>query len=433
MLAEQKPTHVRHGVVAFVSILAGILYLDRVCISKAAPLIAAEFDLTDTQMGYVFAAFTFAYAIFEIPAGWMGDRLGPRRVLTRIVLWWSLFTALTGQARGFLSLLVMRFLFGAGEAGCFPNTAKAYSIWLPPDERNRAQSFLWICARWAGAFTPYIVYQILQLPFMTWRRTFLAFGGLGFLWSGIFYVWFRDHPREHPGVNEAERQLLEVNARHSERHGDVPWKRFLAAPTTWLLWVQYFCFSWTWYFYISWLPRFLDDRFPGQMSPGMRSLFTGVPLFLGGLGSFTCGFIARWAASSWGGPSRSRKLLAGGGFALAAGALLVTLPLHHMGLVLTLLGVSCFLADFVIPVSWAACIDVGGKFSGTYSGSMNMMGNLGGAAATATIGHLLDLTHRNWDLVFYLSAGVFVVGAACWTFIDPVTPMDDAAPLPQAA
>jgi sugar phosphate permease len=126
-------------------------------------------------------------------------------------------------------------------------------------------------------------------------------------------------------------------------------------------------------------------------------------------------------------------LLAGGGFVLAAGALLLTLPLHHIAPVLALLGVSCFLADFVIPVSWAACIDVGGKFSGTYSGCMNMMGNLGGVAATVVVGHLLDNSQRNWDLVFYLSAAVFVLGAACWKFIDPVTPMDDAEPAARAA
>jgi MFS family permease len=384
-------------------------------------------------MGWVFTAFTFAYAVFEIPAGWLGDRFGPRKVLTRIVLWWSLFTALTGQTGGLASLLTVRFLFGAGEAGCFPNTAKAYSIWLPPEERNRAQSFLWICARWAGAFTPFLVYQVLELPFMTWRRMFMAFGGLGILWAGVFYFWFRDHPREHPRVNEAEGKLLEVNARHSERHGDVPWRRFLAAPTTWLLWVQYFCFSWTWYFYISWLPKFLDDRFPGQMSPVMRSLMTGLPLFMGGLGSFTCGFVARRATQHFGGVSRARKILAGGGFILAAGTLLLTLPLTQMAPVLVLLGISCFLADFVIPVSWAACIDVGGKLSGTYSGCMNMMGNLGGAAATAVIGHLLVATQRDWNLIFCISAAVFVLGAVCWKFIDPVTPMDDAEPAARAA
>jgi ACS family glucarate transporter-like MFS transporter len=426
MQDPERPSRARYWVVVFVSALAVILYVDRVCISKAQSTIQAEFHLSDTQFGWVFSAFTFAYAIFEIPAGWLGDRFGPRKVLMRIVLWWSFFTAATGWTMGFISLIVTRFLFGAGEAGCFPNTAKAYSIWLPSEERNWAQSFLWISARWGGAFTPFLVYQVLQV--MNWRWAFSLFGTAGCVWALLFHRWFRDNPRIHPGVNAAERQMLAANLRHTDPHGDVPWRRFLASRTTWFLWIQYFCFSWVWYFYISWLPRFLDDRFKGQMSPAITSLLTGLPLFLGGLGSFTCGFAAAGAARTFGSVARARRILAGGGFLLAAGTLLLTLQSNRAAVVLGLLGVSCFLADFVIPVSWAACIDVGGKFSGTYSGSMNMMGNLGGAAATAVIGHLLDLTHKNWNVVFYLAAGVFVAGALCWFFIDPVTPMDDPEP-----
>lgn len=431
MQSPEQPTRARYWVVFFVSVLAGILYIDRVCISKAAPAIQKDFHLSDWQMGYVFSAFTFAYAIFEIPAGWLGDRFGPRKVLVRIVIWWSAFTAATGATVGFYSLLVTRFLFGAGEAGCFPNTAKAYSIWLPSDERNRAQSFLWISARWSGAFTPFLVYLVLQA--LSWHWAFVLFGALGGVWSLLFYRWFRDDPREHPSVNDAERRLLAENMRHVEKHGNVPWRRFLKAPTTWLLWVQYFCFSWVWYFYISWLPRFIDDRFKDQMSPALTSLLTGLPLLLGGLGSFTCGFILPWASRRFGGTARGRRTLAANGFVLAAATLLISLKLESAAAVLLVLGVSCFLADFVIPVSWAACIDVGGRFSGTYSGAMNMMGNLGGAAATAVIGHLLVLTHKNWNVVFYLSAAVFVAGAACWLFIDPVTPMDEPEPQPPTA
>jgi MFS family permease len=361
----------------------------------------------------------------------MGDRFGPRKVLMRIVLWWSLFTAATGATVGFYSLLITRFLFGAGEAGCFPNTAKAYSIWLPSDERNRAQSFLWISARWSGAFTPFLVYLVLQV--MRWNWAFVLFGAIGGIWAGLFYRWFRDDPREHPSVNEAERRLLAANAHHVEKHGDVPWTRILQAPTTWLLWAQYFCFSWVWYFYISWLPRFVDDRFPGQLSPALASLLTGLPLLLGGLGSFACGFLAPWAARRFGGPARARRILAANGFALAAATLLASLAIQNAALVLLVLGISCLLADFVVPVSWATCIDVGGRFSGTYSGAMNMMGNLGGAAATAVIGHLLVYTRKDWNVVFYLAAAVFAAGAVCWFFIDPVTPMDEAPSLRRAA
>src|SRR5207248_542362 len=142
--------------------------------------------------------------------------------------------------------------------------------------------------------TPFLVYQVLQV--MNWRGAFALFGSLGAVWAALFYRWFRDNPRDHPAVNGAERELLAPNRHHAEQHGDVPWRRFLESRTTWFLWIQYFCFSWVWYFYISWLPRFIDDRFKDQMSPAITSLLTGLPLFLGGLGSFCCGFVLKGAA-----------------------------------------------------------------------------------------------------------------------------------------
>jgi len=432
MHAEEKTSHARYWVVVFVSLLAGILYVDRVCISQAGPTIQEEFHLTKEQMGTVYSAFTLAYALFEIPGGWLGDRFGVRKVLTRIVVWWSIFTAATGFAWNYASLLVTRFLFGAGEAGCFPNTAKAYSIWLPSSERNRAQSVLWISARWAGAFTPLLVLYILRIPGVTWRRAFMMFGSVGTVWAVIYYLWFRDNPKDHRGVNSAERELLSENVRMTAGHGDVPWRRFFSSSTTWLIWLQYFCFSYVWYFYITWLPTFLKEKFP-DVSPEMRALLAGFPLFMGGLGSFCTAFfssaITRWTGSV----ARTRRIIACSGFAAAALALLVpTLrsdPLFVMGA----LGLASFLCDFVIPVSWSTCIDVGGRFSGTYSGSMNMMGNLGGAVGPYMIGFILTRMHNNWNVTYYISSAVFLIGAICWLFIDPVTPMDEPEAAPRIA
>ena len=155
----------------------------------------------------MFGAFTLAYALFEIPAGWLGDRFGPRKVLLRVVLWWSFFTAATAQAGTALAMMVVRFLFGAGEAGCFPNITKAFSTWLPPDERVRAQGMLWLAARWGGAVTPLLVVAVLGLV-SSWRRAFELFGVLGLVWAFFFYRWFRDNPHEHPSVNDAEKRLL---------------------------------------------------------------------------------------------------------------------------------------------------------------------------------------------------------------------------------
>src|SRR5438876_8616192 len=156
------PTRARYWVIVFAITLAIIQYIDRVCISQAAPLISSDLGLSPRQMGLVFSAFTLAYALFEIPCGYLGDRIGPRKVLLRIVLWWSFFTAATGWMRNWASLMATRFLFGAGEAGAFPNLTKAFNRWLPLEERTRAQGIMWMSARLGGAFTPLLVYACLQ-------------------------------------------------------------------------------------------------------------------------------------------------------------------------------------------------------------------------------------------------------------------------------
>jgi len=418
-----RPTNVRYGVVAFACAVSAVLYIDRVCISQAGSKIQAEFHLDPKQMGIVYAAFTLAYAIFEIPGGWLGDRFGARKVLTRIVVWWSVFTALTGRAWSHFSLVVIRFLFGAGEAGCFPNIARAFSVWLPAAERAKAQSLLWICTRWAGAFTPVLVVLILRIPGMTWRSAFFVFGTVGMLWAVAFFLWYRDNPRLHPKTNSAERALLAENDHLAGGHGNVPWGRFLASRTTWLIWFQYFCFSYAWYFYITWFPTYLRAKYP-HMDELWRATLTGFPLFMGGLGSFCTARSTLLLVARTGSLARARKLMAGNGFAIAALVMLVPTVRDEALLVIGALGLASFLCDFVIPASWGACIDVGGRLAGTYSGSMNMMGNLGGAAGSYVIGELLQ-KYGNWNLAFYMSSGVFFLGALCWIFIDPVTSLDE--------
>src|SRR5450432_2760664 len=206
ILAEQ-PTRTRYWVIVFAVTLAVITYIDRVCISFSLPFIRHDLNLSAVQMGWAFTAFGWAYALFEVPGGFLGDLLGPRRVLMRIVVWWSFFTAATGWVWSFPSLIATRFLFGAGEAGCFPNLTKAFTTWLPEEERVRAQGIMWLSARWGGAFTPPLAALVLR--HMSWRLTFLSFGSLGFVWAVLFYRWFRDNPRDHPKVNAAELAMLQ--------------------------------------------------------------------------------------------------------------------------------------------------------------------------------------------------------------------------------
>jgi MFS family permease len=412
------PTRARYKVIVFGVVLAAIQYVDRVCIGQASSDIQRDLHLSREQMGWIFSAFTWAYAMFEIPTGWLGDRFGPRKTLLRVVLWWSFFTAATGWMWNRGSMIVTRFLFGMGEAGCFPNLTRAFATWLQPAERVRAQATLWLSARWAGAITPFLVYQFLQL--VHWRTAFMIFGGMGVIWGFFFLRWFRDDPREHPDVNQAERALLAQNPGVA-RHDPVPWSRFLRVPTTWLLWAQYFCFSYCWYFFANWLPSYLKDNYKSEFSLVVLSLLAGVPLFGGGFGNLLGGFCANRLHQWTGSVARTRRFLAMVGFGGAGLAFLVPSQSTNLAVVMVALGVASLLGDLSMPGSWGACMDVGGKFAGTFSGSMNMMGNFGGALGLLVAGYL------PWKVGFMVSAGVYLLAALCWIFIDPVTPLDREA------
>ncbi len=419
----QRATHARYWVIVFAVTLAVIQYIDRVCISKAMPLMQRDLHFSNVQAGYIFGAFTLAYALFEIPTGWLGDKFGPRKVLLRVVIWWSFFTAATAQAGSAIAMMVVRFLFGAGEAGCFPNITKAFSTWLPPDERVRAQSVLWLAARWGGAATPLLVVAVLGLV-SSWRRAFEVFGGLGLVWAFFFYRWFRDNPHEHPSVNDAEKKLLTGVENLASRHAKVPWAVFFSSPSAWLLWIQYACLSYVWYFYVTWFPTYLDSTHGAHLGPVMLAVLAGLPLFGGGFGSLISGFCANALARRIGGVGRARKALAAFGFVAAAVCLLASHSARGSALSLAvLIGLAGLFNDFALPCAWGTCMDVGGRFAGTFSGTMNMMGNLGGFVAPIATGYILDIT-GSWSLVFSISSVVYLIAALSWLLLDPVTPLD---------
>jgi ACS family glucarate transporter-like MFS transporter len=445
--AAAAPTRTRYWVVIFAVSLAIIQYIDRVAISQAAPFISADLRLTPSQMGWVFSSFTLAYALFEIPTGWLGDRIGPRRVLMRVVLWWSFFTAATGWAWNWTALVVTRFLFGAGEAGCFPNLTKAFSTWLPTRDRTKAQALMWMGARWGGASAPLLV--VLVMSFVTWRLAFVAFAVLGVLWAAIFYRWFRDNPRQHPGVNAAELDLLLENERNLSGHSGVPWRRLLRRPAVWLLGAQYFCLSYGWYFYVTWLPTYLKDVrgleiksnaimaglarwLEGSLSPEtalrvLAAALAGIPLLFGGFGSLFAGVLASRLIARTGRVVLIRRSFGFVGLTGAAVLLMVSFHIRDPLLAMLSMGCASFFNDTTLPGSWASCMDVGGRYAGTVSGSMNMLGNFGGMAGPIVVGYLLDWTGRDWQLAFAISAVIYFLGAICWLFIDPVTPLEENA------
>jgi MFS family permease len=414
-------TRVREGVVVAAVTLAIITYIDRVCISQAAPAMRADLGLSAVQMGWAFSVFSWAYALFEIPGGWLGDRLGPRRVLTRVVVWWSLFTAATGWVWNATSLLVTRALFGAGEAGCFPNLTRAFTTWLPTRERDRAQAILWLSARWGGAFTPIIVAYLLD--YMSWRHAFEVFGAIGVVWAVVFYRWYRDDPRTHPGVNGAELAVLPPPEETAPLKGPVDWRLFRSSRAVWLLLGQYACLSYGWWFYITWLPTYLRDARGVSLKQG--ALLAGLPLLFGGIGCLLSGLLTPHLAKSYG-VARARRLLAVGGFVGASVWILVFTRLQDPTMAMLVLGLSSFCNDFAMPPAWAACMDVGGRYSGTLSGAMNMSGNIAGGFSPVLVAYLLTLTSQNWTLTFYVSAGIYLAGALCWLFLDSHTPLEQS-------
>ncbi len=422
------PTRTRYWVVVFAVVLAVVQYIDRVCISQAEPLISRDLGLLPHQMGYVFSAFTLAYALFEIPSGWLGDRIGPRKVLLRIVVWWSFFTAATGWARSWLVLVTTRFLFGAGEAGCFPNLTKALNRWLPSTERTRAQGVLWMSARWGGAATPLLVFFCLQ--HMHWRTAFLAFGLLGLVWAAAFYSWYRDDPRTHPAMNAAEAALLPPDDSGAEDHFAVPWRRWLRSRTVWCLCAQYWAVSYVWYFFVTWFPTYLlrARGFDVQQSAWLA----GTPLLLGGFGSLAAGWLAPLMARRLGGLRVARCGLGAVGLLAGAALLVASTQLANPYLAVAAIALVSFFNDLTVPGAWAACMDVGGRYVATLGGTMNMMGNLGGFVSPIVTGYFVEQT-GSWSGTFYVAAAVYLVGAVCWLLLDPVTPLEEQVPEAVAA
>jgi ACS family glucarate transporter-like MFS transporter len=443
-LHPDRPTRTRYWVIVFAVTLAVIQYIDRVAISQAMPDIAAELHFTDAQKGMIFSAFTLAYALFEIPTGWLGDKLGAKSVLIRVVLWWSFFTAATGWAWSYGSMLVTRFLFGAGEAGCFPNLTKAMSAWLPKIDRTRAQALMWMGARWGGASAPLLV--VIVMTFVSWRAAFVVFALLGLVWAVIFARWYRDNPKDHPRVNAAELELLKENAQNVSGHGDVPWRELATRPTMWLLWGQYFFLSYGWYFFVTWLPTYLRDErgleiksnvvmqwlaglLEGWVSPELMlkilaASLAGTPLLFGGFGALFAGQVSSRLIHRGASIKVVRRTFGFVGIAGAAALLMLSFQIRDPLLAMLAMGMAGFFNDLTLPGSWATCMDVGGKYAGTVSGSMNMMGNFGGMAGPVVVGWVLSATGRDWHQVFVITSAIYSLGALCWLFIDPVTPLE---------
>lgn len=414
-----KPSRTRFGVVALAISLAILSYMQRVAISEAALPIARDFHITKKELGFVFGAFGLSYALFEIPMGLLGDRLGSRRVLAQIVIAWSFMTAMTGAAWNFASLCVIRFLFGAGEAGCFPNLTRMLTVWLPARERGIAQGFMWAFTRWGGAVTPPLA--LLFITLFGWRSAFVIFASLGIIWSLAFIYWFRDDPATHRGVNHAELELLQKSRRLvTHQPEEVHWFSLLLTRQILALVLQYFCFSYVWYFYVTWLPTYLREA-RGQ-SPQQTATLSMLPLLFGGFGALTGGIIPNCVP---------RRLIAFYGF-LGTCILLFAFP--HVRSVLPamfVMGMASFCSDVTMPISWDACAQIGGPHTATVAAAMNMLGNLAGFVAPVVGGLILERTGGNWNRLIYTMVAAAGVSSLCWIYLDPEQFGKSKATLPE--
>ncbi len=464
-----RPTAARWVFLTYAAALSLLLYLDRICIAESAGAISRELGLDDVQRGWMFTAFTIGYMLFEIPSGNWGDRFGPKRVLCRIVICWSLFTALTGCVQrlaldsgytlslfgqtvpllldGFVMLLLVRFLFGAAEAGAYPNLAKSSGRWFPAQERGLAQGVIATAGRLGGGiasaatiFVSGLVNEYLW-PGMGWRVTFWLFGMLGVIWVVLFARWFRNSPGEHPSVNQAELAHIEGHAQghgspatdlhgSSQRVTGTPWTAMLTSLNLWAYSASAFCSAFVIYLYFTRFPEYLEDRH--QVPKQAWGWVAGLPMIGGAVGCVLGGVLTDWLVRRTRSRRWGRRIMGlvgkgGGAVFLLAGALA-----EEPALALLLISISAFLSDLALAAHWAVCTDAGGRFVATVFGLMNTAAAVGASLSPVLAGYLLRaLSPRNtggqfdpvlrvwaWDVVLYVFAGVLALSALCWLRID---------------
>lgn len=437
--AAARPTRVRYVVMAFLCVLAFLTYFDRVCIASAQGVIKHDLGITDPQMGLIMGAFWLSYGLFEIPVGWMGDRFGARRTLSRIVLAWSLFTALSGSAVGFLSLLMYRFLFGIGEAGAYPNMARVQSRWFSPQVQARMGGVLWLLSRWGGAVSYLIFPTVLDRPafrwmlansrvmhsmahVQSWRMGFWICGAAGFIWVLLFFPWFRDDPARKGSVNAAELELIRAGRTapselgHSAQSGPEIWKLLLTNGSLWAIAFGYLGSSFGWSFFVSWMTQYLRDvqHIAFQDS---KWLSTG-PLLFGGMACLVGGMLSDWMVRRTGRKRLGRVLFPIVGSSIAAISMCGITLAHTPEQAAALMCLASFGTDLGQAPAWASIIGIGGAYAGTAFGFINMIANTGGNFLGPVIAP--QIFHRwGWTPALSVYAAAFLFAACMWLFIDP--------------
>lgn len=408
-----RPTHVRHIVLALTVAAYFITYMDRVVFSSAAPDMRKDLGLSLVQVGAILAAFRYSYAIFQVPGGWLGDKIGPRRALTIIVGWWSVLTSLTAVGWNATSLIVIRFIFGVGEAGAFPIATRSLSRWILPSERGFAQGITHAGSRLGGTVAPLVGLMILRYG---WRMPFWTFGGVGLLWSAAWFYYYRDTPEEHHGVNAAELEKI-----HAATGGPgkpvgsaVPWGRILANPVVWEISAMYVCYQYSLAWYTDWFPTYLTEA--RGFSAHDRGTFTGLSWIAAAIGNLSGGWLTDLALRVTGDVKRSRRMVGILGFVIAAVGMLSATLTKDPRTCVYLNWIAFAGLEVTVSVSWAIPLDIAGDYAGSAAAVMNCCGNLGGGLSSQLVPYMVKAS--GWTMPLIVASGLAVVGALIYSRID---------------
>ncbi|GAB3896278.1 MFS transporter [Spirosoma agri] len=407
----------RYRVLAGLFLLSTITYLDRVCMNVVSKYVKADLHLDNQQFGYILGAFSLSYALFEIPTGSLGDKIGPRRILTRVVLWWSGFTVLTGTAINFLYLLIVRFLFGAGEAGAYPNASIVIARWFPAVEVGRAQSVIWAAGRLGGALTPLVVIPLVH--WAGWRWAFAVLGVLGALWALGWYLSFRDEPAAQPGISDEEVSEIEKGRKIKYADHRIPWQTILRNPDLWALMLMCHLFFYGSYFFTNWSSVYFQEG--RGLSEDQTKNFISLSYFLGAIGCIVGGLLSDVLSKRYG-LKVGRRVVGIGGLGMSSLFFLLAGLTTDNQMAGYLLAICVLLKDLALPVAFAVCVDIGQRNAGVVAGSMNFAGQLGGFFITILFGIIVEQT-KNFNYPLFMIAGCLLISALLWFRIDPTKPV----------
>ena len=418
----------RYRVVALATTLAMVTYLDRTAIGTLAPGIRRDLGLSAVEMGWIFTAFQLAYGLFEIPTGRWADRVGTRSVLARIVIWWSVMTMATAAAGSYVTMLVVRFLFGAGEAGAWPSVARTFSRWIPQPERGRVQGIFFCGAHLVAGITPaFIVGGGLLGPWpglltvMSWRGVFVTFGFVGLVWAATWLYWFRNDPSEHPSVSASELALIVANRKRVTDHGGgwTYWRTLIRSRNMIALSIMYIPNCMIFYFCITWLPSYLLERHGFNIS-GM-ALFAGLPLLVSMPGDLLGGWLTDHLCKRYG-PRVGRCGLGGIAYLVVGLCLIAAAMAPSPVLAAVLIAAATGVTMFTLGAAWGTVMEIGGSHVGVVGGTMNSIGNLIAMLNPLIVAYSVAW-FANWDLPLYVMGALFLVGAGCWALVDPTQPV----------